>query len=382
MQTRSQFGLAAAVAVAVVALVFGGIGGAVVANHVSSPKIIRQVVQAPSGGSSPVVDSSAPSAAPLSWTQVARQAGPAVVTIVNHQKASVDLFGNSIPGAVDEGSGFIVNSQGDIVTNNHVVANASSSTVQVVFSNGIKTTGHIVRADPLHDLAVVKVNPPVPAVLHFADSSKLQPGEPVLAIGSALGDFRNTVTSGVVSALGRTITEPTGVSLYNMVQTDAAINQGNSGGPLIDAHGQVIGVNTAIDRGTQSTDIFGGSQSVVAVGLGFAIPSNTVKTVAARLMLNKPPAYLGVQYEPVDSQTATFYNLPVGAYIMKVEAGSPAQRAGLQVRDIVTKVDNQSLAGSITISDIVAQHAPGDRVTLTVWRNGRTLTLKVTLGQK
>jgi len=313
--------------------------------------------------------------------QVAKLDGPSVVTIINHQRSQgTDFFGNPLPGGTAEGSGFIINKQGDIVTNNHVVDLEQS--LQVVFSDGRKAPASLIRADKLSDVAVVKVNPPVPAVAHFGDSSKLLPGEPLMTIGSALGSFRNTVTSGLVSALGRSITEPDGVTLNNMIQTDAPINQGNSGGPLLDQHGDVIGVNTAVNRGSQSSDIFGLSQSVVAEGLGFAIPSNTVKAVVSRLIQNKPPGFLGVQYQQISQQEASYFNFPVGAYVRVVQTGSPAQQAGLRVRDVITQVNGQKLTDQLALEQLIAEHAPGDTLTFTVWRQGKTLTIKVKLGQK
>jgi len=308
---------------------------------------------------------------------VAQQAGPAVVTIINQQAAQQGLLG-AMPGPKAEGSGFVIDRTGDIVTNNHVVAQAQSLTV--VFSHGRKTPARLVRADPLSDLAVIRVTSSVPAVLRFGNSSELQPGEPVMAIGSALGEFRNTVTAGVVSALRRTIDEPDGVSLHGMVQTDAAINQGNSGGPLLDERGEVVGVNTAISRGAATASPFGPAQSAVAEGLGFAIPSRTVRTVTARLVQNKPEALLGVSYQQINSQEARVYNLPVGAYVSAVKPGSPAQRARVQPRDIITKIDGRALTDPHSLEEMIANHSPGETATLTVWRNGKTISFKVTLG--
>jgi 2-alkenal reductase len=311
---------------------------------------------------------------------VVKRVGPGVVTIINQQKAQQDAFGDVVPGAKAEGSGFVINRKGDIVTNNHVIDQEQSLTV--VFEDGTKASAQVVRADPLSDLAVIHVNHPVSTVLSFGDSAALQPGAPVLAIGSALGEFRNTVTAGVISALGRTINEPSGVTLQNMLQTDAAINEGNSGGPLLNSQGQVIGVNTAITRGASSTDIFGQSTDVVAEGLGFAIPSDTVKSVAARLVQNKPPALLGVMYHPISQQESSFYNLPMGAYVNTVKAGSPAQKAGIKVRDVITKIDGQAINDTYSLSQVIADHAPGDVISITLWRNGKTLTVKATLSAK
>jgi 2-alkenal reductase len=295
----------------------------------------------------------------MSWAQVAREAGPAVVTVVNQLKPQQGLFGYA-PAGTGEGSGFVIDHKGDIVTNNHVVDQAQS--LQVVFANGKKANAQLVRADPLSDLAVVHVSVPVTTVLRFGDSNALQPGQPVMAIGSALGEYRNTVTAGVVSALGRTIQEPpsanfpAGVSLHNMLQTDTAINQGNSGGPLLNDRGEVVGVNTLISRGAQQTNIFGAGSSVVAEGLGFAIPSSTVSNVAARLVQNKPPAFLGVQYHPISQQEATYYGLPLGAYVNAIRPNSPASRAGLRQRDVITKIGGQPINDTYSLEQVVAEH--------------------------
>jgi 2-alkenal reductase len=382
MQTRARLGVGGILLVAIAALIFGTIGGAVAANHLASTKVVRETVYTPAA--TPASITTEPQSAPMSWVEVARRAGPAVVTIINQQQPVQDIFGFQ-QGATDEGSGFVIDRKGDIVTNNHVIDNAQS--LSVVFSDGHKVAAHIIRADPSADLAVIKVDAAVPAVLRFGDSNRLQPGEPVLAIGSALGEFRNTVTSGVVSALGRTITEPAtssepnGNTLHNLIQTDAAINQGNSGGPLLDDRGEVVGVNTAITRGS-STDLFGFSQSVVAEGLGFAIPSAIAKNEAAVLVQNKPPALLGVRYQPITSQQAQFFGMPVGAYVKVVDPGSPAAKAGIKARDIITKIDNQSLTGTNDLQQIIGAHSPGDVVTVTLWRNSKTLTLKVKLAAK
>lgn len=364
------------VLVAVLALIFGAVGGAVAGSEFHSTK--TEVVQ--QANSQPVQDVSAAVGQPESWTAVARRAGPAVVTIINQQAPQQGLFG-TVPGGKAEGSGFIVNRSGDIITNFHVVDGEQSLTV--VFSNGQKSPAAVVRTDRLNDLAVIKVHARVPAVLHFGDSRSLQPGDPVLAIGSALGQFRNTVTAGVVSALGRTINEPSTVVLHDMVQTDAAINQGNSGGPLLNDRGQVIGVNTAITRGASSSDPFGLSQSVVAEGLGFAIPSGTVQSVSTKLMENKaPPAFLGVEYYQISTQDATYYHFPVGAYITAIKPGSPAQKAGLRARDIVTKIGNQTITDQVTLQQIISNDQAGQSVTLTVWRSGHTFTTQVKLSGK
>lgn len=381
MSSRPRLGFLGLLAVIIVALIAGGVGGAAATLALGKSTGSSSPSPAPAQPAS-VASLGQPSEKPMSWTQVVQRDGPAIVTIINKEKPQQDMFGNLVPGGTAEGSGFIIDRKGDIVTNNHVVDGEQSLTV--VFADGHKTPAQLVRADPLSDLAVVRIHTKVPAVVHFGDSNQLQPGEPVMAIGSALGQFRNSVTTGVVSALGRSIDEPDGVTLQNMIQTDAAINQGNSGGPLLDDRGEVIGVNTAITRGTSQSDPFGlgGSQSVVAEGLGFAIPSSTVKNVAARLVENKPPAFLGVSYHQISQQDSTFYNLPVGAYVNAVRAGSPAASAGLKARDIITKINGQSVTDTYSLEQIISEHSPGDNVKLTVWRGGKTLTVSVKLGAK
>ena len=377
MKNGRRLGAGAVFLVAILALIFGGIAGTVAARVAAPTKVVQRDIVS---NASPASSSSAASA-PTSWADVVRRVGPAVVTIINHQASQGnDFFGNPIPGGTAEGTGFIVDTKGDIVTNDHVVD--GEQTLKVVFSNGKSAPATLVRADKLADLAVIKVNVPVTTVLRFGDSSQMQPGDPVLAIGSALGEFRNTVTAGVVSALGRSITEPDNVTLNNMIQTDAAINQGNSGGPLLNDRGEVIGIDTAVNRGSQQTDLFGLSSSVVAEGLGFAIPSNTVKAVASRLIQNKPPAFLGVTYQQVSQQEAQYFKFPIGAFVQQVQAGSPAAKAGIQVRDIIISVDGNKLTDTYALEQVIAEHQPGQTVALRVWRSGRTRTVKVKLGAK
>lgn len=381
MTSRPRLGFFGLLAVVIVALIAGGVGGAAATIALGKTDTATPAASSPAQPAS-VVSLGQPAEKPMAWTQVVQRVGSAVVTIINKEKPQQDMFGNLVPGGTAEGSGFIIDHNGDIVTNNHVIDGEQSLTV--VFADGHKTPAQLVRADPLSDLAVVRVHTKVPAVVQFGNSNQLQPGEPVMAIGSALGQFRNSVTTGVVSALGRTIDEPNGVALQNMVQTDAAINQGNSGGPLLDDRGEVVGVNTAITRGTSQSDPFGlgGSQSVVAEGLGFAIPSSTVRNVAARLVQNKPPAFLGVSYHQISQQDSTFYNLPVGAYVNAVRSGSPAANAGVQARDIITKIEGQTVTDTYSLEQIISEHSPGDTIKLTVWRSGKTLTISVKLGAK
>jgi 2-alkenal reductase len=205
------------------------------------------------------------------------EVGPAVVTILNTQNVTTGR-GRYLGIATAVGSGIIIDSRGYIITNNHVVENQQS--LEVIFQDCNKAQARLVAGDSATDLAIIKVDISVPAVAQFGDSDALEPGQPAIAIGTALGDFRNTVTAGVVSALDRDLDASAGEpSLHDLIQTDASINSGNSGGPLLDVGGRVIGINVAVVRGS-------GMAGTVAEGLGFAIPSNvasdfTKRTIAA-----------------------------------------------------------------------------------------------------
>lgn len=213
-----------------------------------------------------------------------QQAGPAVVTVINTMPQTITRgrYGNVVPGQGQttqaSGSGIIIDSRGYIVTNQHVVANQQS--LQVIFADGTKVAATLVGEDVSTDLAVLKVDVKVPAIAQFGDSDKLELGQPVVAIGTALGDFVNTVTEGIVSGTHRQLDDAS-ASVQDLIQTDAAINHGNSGGPLLDLEGKVIGINTAVVRND-------GTMGSVAEGLGFAIPSNTVSSVVEQLLKNSP----------------------------------------------------------------------------------------------
>ena len=262
--------------------------------------------------------------------------GPAVVTVVGTVPGQQTFFGQT-PDRDVSGSGFFVSDQGYIITNAHVVQNTRE--VSIILSNGSEQAAVVVGADKYNDIAVLKAEGPVPAVAALGNSDVLQPGESVIAIGSPLGDFKNTVTVGVVSATGRSIDTGEGYQVEGLVQTDAAINQGNSGGPLLNLAGEVIGVNTLIVRGS------GGG--AVAEGLGFAIPIDTAQAVAAQIIEKGYFAhpFLGITYQPITPAIARAYDLPVqwGVYISRVADNSPASEAGLQRGDIITSVGGIAL---------------------------------------
>jgi len=216
-------------------------------------------------------------------------------------------------------------------------------------------------------------------VAQLGDSSALQPGETVIAIGSALGDFKNTVTVGVVSAVGRSLDTGNGYSLEGLIQTDAAINHGNSGGPLVNSLGQVIAINTAIVRSDNSS-------GDVAEGLGFAIPANTVKSLADQIIARGYVArpYLGIRYVAITPEVAGANGLSIewGVYVKSVDGGSPAERAGLRQGDIITVIGQDKISADLAYTNALLHHQPGEKVALAVWRNDKTLPLDVTLGEQ
>ncbi len=306
--------------------------------------------------------------------QSVQKVGPAVVTVVGTIPGQTTFFGQTGDQTVS-GSGFFVSDQGYVITNNHVVEGTSD--VNIVLSNGTQEKATIVGTDQYNDIAVLKTDAKVPAVAKLGNSDVLKPGETVIAIGSPLGEFNNTVTVGVVSAMGRSIDTGQGYQMDGLIQTDAAINQGNSGGPLVDLAGEVIGINTLIVRNTGT--------GAVAEGLGFAIPINTAQAVAAQIMQKGYFAhpYLGIAYQPISPDIAAAYSLPAqwGVYVTQVSANSPASRAGLQRGDIITKVGDVTLDDSHSYLNTLYTYKPGDTVTLTVVRGNQTMTVAVALGE-
>jgi len=303
----------------------------------------------------------------------------AVVTVVNTQqpRRMRSFWGNQVIEPKSSGSGVIISQDGYILTNNHVVEGQQS--LEVVFADGSKAAARLIGADPYVDTAVIKVDVPVPAVAQLGDPSALQPGEAVIAIGSALGDFKNTVTVGVVSATGRSLDTGNDFSLEGLIQTDAAINPGNSGGPLVNVLGQVVAINTAIVRNDNSS-------GNVAEGLGFAIPSNIVKTAADQIIRQGYVArpYLGIRYVAITPEVAGANGLSIdwGVYVKGADNGSPAEKAGLRAGDIITDIGPDKISADLSYTNALLHHQPGERVTLKVWRDDKTISLDVTFGEQ
>lgn len=319
-----------------------------------------------------------------------KNVGPSVVTVIeqanpvaNQQQFDMGPFGFFSPQQQQPsdqpqsiGSGFIITNDGMIVTNKHVVSDTTGK-YQVVTANDKKYDVQKIYRDPANDLALIKIDPGQNSdnslkPVKLGDSTKLQVGQFVVAIGTALGEFRNSVTTGVVSGLGRGITagdEFAGAveRLDNVIQTSAAINPGNSGGPLLDSLGQVIGINTAVAQNGQN--------------VGFAIPINTVKDSLANFnqngQFNRP--YLGVAYKIISRDSALLNDVPQGAYIQQVIQDSPADKAGIQQGDIMTKVDGQQITQQSDIASIIAKKKVNDTITLTIWRDSKTQDVKTTL---
>jgi 2-alkenal reductase len=316
-----------------------------------------------------------------SFADVVEKVGPAVVTVVTDMGGTPRrTLGMPGPAPQAVGSGVIIDERGYVVTNNHVVAEGRN--YQVIYHDGRKVPARLVGRDDYSDLAVLQVEGPLPAVATLGDSAQLRPGLPVIAIGSPLGDFRNTVTSGVVSAVGRKL-DDSAPGLMDLVQTDAAINQGNSGGPLVDAAGHVVGINTAVVRGAAGSMLGGGAGTE---GLGFAIPSNTVRNVVYDLIQNGVVSrpYLGVGFQTLTPRVAAYYDLEAkeGALVTRVAPNSPARQAGVQQGDVITKVDGQAVGEQKSLAQLLSQRKVDDQVTLTLVRDGKETTVTAKLAQR
>lgn len=314
-----------------------------------------------------------------SIADVASKVAPGVVSIITESKIT-GFFGQSST-STSAGTGMIVTADGYILTNKHVIDGANS--IKVVLDSGEtydKVT--LVGTDPLNDVAYLKINDvtDLPTVT-LGDSKTITTGQPVIAIGNALGQYQNTITYGIISGTGRSLTAyasdySSSENLSDMIQTDAAINSGNSGGPLVNAAGEVIGINTAT-----SSD---------ADGIGFAIPISSVKGMLKNIIENGSAdrAYIGIYYINITPDVKVLYDLPVasGAYISNSSSASsiikdgPGDLAGLEDGDIITKINGVPVGKNGSVSSLVGEYMPGDTIQLTILRDGKEKTLNLTLG--
>jgi S1-C subfamily serine protease len=333
--------------------------------------------------------------------EVAEKVSPSVVTVgVTKRQRAIDYFqwdpfmdpfgffrppvggsaGQEEEINQDIGSGFIVDKEGLVVTNKHVVSDTEAE-YRIITNDDKEYAVRKIFRDPVNDLAILKIDPPAGGTtsgfkpVELGDSNNLKVGQFVIAIGTALGEFRHTVTTGVISGLGRGIDagspfEGYAERLDNVIQTDAAINPGNSGGPLLNSAGQVIGVNVAVAASGEN--------------IGFALPINVIKDSLDNFektgKFERP--YLGVRYRMISRDLALLNDVPQGAYLVEVVSGSPAEKAGLHEGDIITKFADESVKEEDGgLAQLISQKKVGERVKLTVWRDGKGQDLEVTLGE-
>jgi putative serine protease PepD len=342
---------------ALVAGAFIGVGGGAATYAALSSGDTKTVVrQVTVGDSQPASSSSG-----LSVNAIYQRTHKGVVEITVSGRTQESPFGGQTQQA--QGSGFVYDTEGRIVTNEHVVDGAQS--VSVKLWNGKSYDATVVGTDPSTDLAVLDIDAPASVLspLPLGDSDKVQVGNTVVAIGSPFG-LEQTVTAGIVSALHRQMTSPNNFTIGNSIQTDAAINHGNSGGPLINSSGQVIGVNAQIASDS------GGNE-----GVGFAIPSNTAKSIVSQLIDSGKVehAFLGVALQDATG---------AGAQVSRVTANTPARRAGLRAGDVITQVDGKRIGTGDELRAAVNAKTPGDAVSVTYRRGGETHTVRVTLANR
>lgn len=362
-------------------LVGAGIGALTYA--LASPSTHTTVVRTAVAPAQPAASTSN-----VSINQIYRRDLPGVVevTVTENGGPAISPFGGDQPQQA-QGSGFVYDSSGDIITNAHVVDGSSS--VRVTFSDGSSYNAKVIGRDNSTDLAVVKVNAPSSKLhaLELGNSSSVQVGDEVVAIGSPFG-LEGTLTAGVVSALHREITSPNGFPIADSIQTDAPINHGNSGGPLIDLRGNVVGVTSQIQ-----------SESGDNAGVGFAIPSNTVKRIAGALISTGKVehAYIGIGVASIPSSVASQLGEKAGVAITSVKAGSPAATAKLHAStdskfvegasyptggDVITAIDGKRITGTQQLEAVVASKQPGDTIAVTVTRAGNERTVHLKLGTR
>jgi S1-C subfamily serine protease len=352
----------------------------------------REPVQVEAVGEQKETPKEAPSSSGLTeeearTVKIYRQAAPAVANIIT-QAVEYDFFENAVP-VEGAGSGFVIDPRGYVLTNNHVVV--GSQNIQVTLGDRSRYTAKLVGADPRNDIALLKIDPKSKAIaaLPLGDSAALQVGQSVLAIGNPFG-FSSTLTKGVISALGRTVQTSDTTVIDQAIQTDAAINRGNSGGPLLNSHGEVIGINTAIYTPSGTT-----------AGIGFATPINIAKRIAQDLITegHVRRAFLGVSAIGLWPDLAQALKLPVdqGLLIERAVPGSPAAQAGIRGGDhaglaglqrlmiggdIIVAIDGREVANNLDVNVVLNQKRPGDVIHLTLYRGNRKMDVTVALGEE
>jgi S1-C subfamily serine protease len=350
----------------------GGVIALIVASASSSTHSTTTTVVQPSGSSA--LPTSFSNGKGLSVNEIYKQASPGVVDITVTTTSSTGGFG--FPGGSQqsqgEGAGVVYDTKGNILTDEHVVS--ASSNVKVKFQDGKTATARVLGTDPSTDVAVIHVDVPA-SELHpiaLADSSAAQVGDPVVAIGSPFS-LPETTTTGIVSAVNRSIQAPNNYTIANAIQTDAAINPGNSGGPLLDARGRLLGLNDQIQ-----------TQSGSSAGVGFAVPSNTLAHVAGQVIggHSVKHSYVGVTLDGRSTGGARIATAPDQQGRQPVVAGGPADQAGLKPGDLITAVNGKTIPDTGSFIANVDTYQPGQTVTITVKRGGQTLQIKVKLGAR
>jgi S1-C subfamily serine protease len=390
--------LIAAAALLIAAVAGGGValGGAKLAGFGEATTTVREVIRDSAPGQSPVASESRSGGA-LSIAEIYERAAPGVVQVTTTSKVegAVDpFFGFDVPDETRRalGSGFVIDKAGYVVTNFHVIEEADK--IEVSFSNNDSMKARIVGRDPSTDIALLKVEANSRALrpLVLGDSSALRVGDDVLAIGNPLG-FERSATRGIVSAVQRPLRAPSGFTIDHVIQTDAALNRGNSGGPLMNSRGAVIGVNSAIETA--------GDGSQGNIGIGFAVPINTVRDVVAQLKekgrVDHP--YLGIEARPIQANIADLFRLPVrkGLLVENVFPETGAAEAGLRGGttrvvvagesymiggDIIVRADGRELVSTERLREVVSEKEPGDRLKLEIYRGQERESVEIKLGRQ
>ena len=360
-------GFFSTVVVALISALLGGVIAVAMVPAIYGTKAPTNQVVLNGGPTNPTVNTGEVTNFPVA--QIAKATGPAVVGIANF-KSTGAIFGGSALTEVASGSGFIIDAKnGYIVTNNHVVAGAEK--IVVSLADGRNIDAKLVGSDPRTDLAVVQIADTKDLIAtKQGDSAKLQVGEPVVAIGNPGGqEFARSVTTGVISATNR-ILNIEGEASFNLIQTDAAINPGNSGGPLVNYQGEVIGINSAKNQETGFE------------GMGFAIPISDALPTITQLIEKGYASHpgLNVQIDPrYTAEYASQKGSPAGAYVAKVTPGGPADKAGIRIADVLTKINGKDIKSSLGLTHELFKYKPGDTVTVTIFRENKTMDVSVTL---